>query len=1421
MKQRILHLMALFVLMMSAASPAFAYSFPYYYTTVCEVDGVTYYVSFDETAGVARLDDVASQIKDTQFTIPSSFRYKDVDYPVVAFRNYAYTVDQPYVKELTLPSTLEIVGSHAFTHWKNVKTIDIPASVNTFEDYPFYGCDYMNVIMHSDTPPTCTSGLSSSGGSSHIYITVPHEHFRDYSLATHYEDACILADNWEDESDPDNPAFVKTGEVADGELGYVVVSDLLPEIRKYSDVNRLIVTKGHINADDFYQLRQMRNLVYLDLSGLDIEEIPYNALYQCWQLQTVILPKTLKRIYGNAFYETGITAIDFPESLEEVNGGYTFYRCPNLKELHFPDKILSLPSYVAYNCKNLVKLTLPAHLMTLGDNAFAFCNLCYESEDEVSLVKTKRFAPGEEGDEEDGDGDGDGDGITGDDEEDGSVVHTEEPDATIEWEGNASQIRREEIGANTSLLQLQCTGKVNHIDYIFNLQVNAPLGSDAPLAPGTYPINNTGALGTVLASAGPDGDTPYSYMEETWLVKSQTLHIGDYYLTSGLLTVEDMGDGTTKLTLDAYSQKGSHFIVHYTTKYYDGENADPYYTERILHESFNLKAQQFTAQAFTEEETLLSLIWDCPESHKHEAEDNYSRLVAVLDIYAPKDDVTGVAPGTYHINFTATPGSIQASNGSLEPLSNVIITRQHPEHEGCVGNMQFVYLTSGTLVVEKVGDDGVRMVLDATSVYGTKFHMVYGDVEEESNEPYYVIIPGSLKEIPYRAFYENKYLRVKIMDGVETIGSEAFHYDYIGTITMPPSMRTINDNAFAVCQISELNLNEGLETINTFAFRNNSLLTEVTLPSSLIYCLNYPFTDCDQLTTLTSKALIPPTVKNSVPTYYARDIKLRVPIWSFQEYMTTPGWLEYQDYIEIMEDELPENIYVNKDFEFVLRQSQLDKNPTYRPNLRMMWNTENIDDGFGHVKTERGNLTISTSSGKMRLSSFSTYFSPYAKYYSDYSRFYYNWDYDYDYQRTKYNGNALVVKGSMTADQQTINLMLMNDLWQFVTFPFDVNVCDIVPEDPGTQWVIRTYDGQARANRDFDNAWVGLTESDKLEAGRGYVMKCYNSSNTGYYSDPVLFTVKPVDHNITGQRLFTSVDQDVDLYKYENESEATLQQNYSWNLIGNQYPCFYDTRWLDTYGVFLVWDSYNKTYAAFDPEMDKYVLSPGEAFFMQRPIDPNDPAEQGTLTFREQGRQTYRNPDDLKTSVNIRRRAREVGKTRQMFNLNLTDGRLTDRTRVVFNEQATLKYEAGKDAPKFMSDNFQTPQIWTMGGSTEYSINERPMGDGTVNLGLRVNATGLYTISKGDVNTDARLFILDKQTGTTAELTDEKGYEFHAEAGTNTNRLVLMVKAADEADAIRNIDSLQAEGESYDLSGKKATQNQKGVIIKNGVKVMK
>lgn len=999
-------------------------------------DGSWYYLDTEHHLAqlyyLASGDDVP-----TELTVPDIVTSNDEKYVVVAYSGSYYNSNNP-VRKLHLPSTLRYIMQYAFANYGSLTDIDIPASVEKIDGAAFYAWSNRNIHFLGTTPPEATGRLNSADDAP-LNIYVPAKAFKEYVVADYIKDKLVLSDDWSVIGD------VTVSDVDNGELGYIVVADALPEVRKYAEINRLTVTSGQLNSDDFYQIRQMPNLTYLDLSGVDIAEIPSQALRYCRNLKTVILPKTLTTIANQAFAYSGVKYITLPETFTTFTGTANFYDCDSLRTIVIPDSVKALPNECFSACDSLHYVTLPAALESMGSTCFASC-----------------------------------------------------------------------------------------------------------------------------------------------------------------------------------------------------------------------------------------------------------------DIY---------------------------------------------------------------------------------------------DID----------IPGTLATIPYQAFSNNTNLStVTFHEGLVYINYKAFiSCKSITNLVFPSTTKYIGEQAFSSCSsLADIELNEGLETIYYYTF-SSAALTEVTLPSSLISALYYPFSNCP-ITKIVANSLIPPTVNNMCVCNNPDNVELSVPLWSFQEYMTTPGWLEYQNHIKIITDNLPENVYINKDFEFVLRPE--DDATDYHPNIRLMQNDQEIDDGFGHTKYERGNLTISSRS-KLAVGQFSMYFSPYAKYYADYSRFYSSNNYTYDYYRTEYNPNTLIVRGEMRAEEQTINLMLYNNRWQFISFPFDVEMKDIVPTDPTTQWIVREYSGAERAAQNFDATWQDIPSDGTLKAGRGYIMMCYSKDR----SNPE-FTVTPLKNSLNRQKLFNSSDVQTALEEHESEFE----QNRSWNLIGNPYPSFFDTRFIDTEAPFLIWDSYNRTYRAFSPVDDDYILNPGEAFFIQRPTSGGE-----TLRFMNGGRQTYRNPSDLKVSDVKREQGRTIRSDRHVYNITLTDGDMADRTRIVFNPEAKPTYETARDAAKMKAMNADMPQLWSEAAGVQYAINERPATTDAISLTVSVAHAGDYTFSLAENSAAGTILLTDTKTGITTNLATSD-YTFSSTAGTINDRFLLNITSEDATAISYPITSEDRESASdaatYNLTGQRVDGNYRGIVIKNGKK---
>lgn len=137
---------------------------------------------------------------------------------------------------------------------------------------------------------------------------------------------------------------------------------------------------------------------------------------------------------------------------------------------------------------------------------------------------------------------------------------------------------------------------------------------------------------------------------------------------------------------------------------------------------------------------------------------------------------------------------------------------------------------------------------------------------------------------------------------------------------------------------------------------------------------------------------------------------------------------------------------------------------------------------------------------------------------------------------------------------------------------------------------------------------------------------------------------------------------------------------------------------------------------------------------------------------------------------------------RDVYNLTLMGDDAADRTRFVINPRAEIDYDPSHDAAKMFSEDLRSAQLFTIEADGDYAINERPLGDGIIRIGVKFAQNGTYTIALKD---GKKATLVDEQEGRQVEL-DGNGYTFSAKAGEDRNRFY--IKLADKTTGIEWVD---------------------------------
>lgn len=624
----------------------------------------------------------------------------------------------------------------------------------------------------------------------------------------------------------------------------------------------------------------------------------------------------------------------------------------------------------------------------------------------------------------------------------------------------------------------------------------------------------------------------------------------------------------------------------------------------------------------------------------------------------------------------------------------------------------------------------------------------------------------NVKNIAYRAFYSCDSLR-SIKDVVpvtidreafsncrklenfnfsriKSIGYESFYLCYSLKEADLTTLTSIEDRSFCACtSLKKVTFGNDITTIKSSAFHVCDSLEEVILGSSINSLeSNCFYSDKNALKRVYITAPAPPAV-GSAPFYSPTSVTLYVPEYAMVSYKLDNYWSKFTK-VE-PNPNTPDKVNLYKKLELT-------------SNARI----PNSPDIFLGA---RGALIVNGDN---------------AQTFGNYTQ----------YMTIAENTSASLISRckQMTSTSSQFNFYLGSGYWYYLCMPFDVKRSDIILPK-GTSLAVRYYDSESRATNGATGNWKDVAADAVLQTGKGYIFRLSSSGNVG-------FPATEETHNA----IFRSEAITTPLVQYP----AVESANAGWNFVGNPYPCFYDIYYMDFAAPITTWDVDNSTYNAYSATDDEFVLSPQQAFFVQKPelVD--------AITFQPAGRQINKTIDH--SALAKRRAASNKQVQRKLVDVSLTCADRTDRTRVVVNANASDDFCADNDAVKMMAYE-GTPQIYTIAGADQLAVNEGAHRSGSVALGMYLPADDTYTIAIDRDELGAKLLDYGVEVEMPYTFSAAEGYaddRFTITFETSTTGINTVATDAKTDDAIYTIDGRCVNSTA-----------QKGIYIQNHKKIVK
>lgn len=262
------------------------------------------------------------------------------------------------LESVTLPKGITEIPEATFYECEGLKTVVIPEGVEVISSESFYGCKSLSEV---EFPKSLTSiGDYAFQGCTSLKTVTLTENVQNLGSYIFFDCKSLSGI----ETDDNNPMFESRDGVLFTKDGVTLVR--YPEAKKDESY---VIPEG---------CTQLANGSFVDAVYLKSIDLGSAAVYgidvffRCTGLESISIPEGASSISSNMFsYCSSMKNISLPSTLKYIED-YAFYTCAGLKEVTVPEGTEKIGAYSFFNCIELKSLKLPDSVSEIGDGAMGY-----------------------------------------------------------------------------------------------------------------------------------------------------------------------------------------------------------------------------------------------------------------------------------------------------------------------------------------------------------------------------------------------------------------------------------------------------------------------------------------------------------------------------------------------------------------------------------------------------------------------------------------------------------------------------------------------------------------------------------------------------------------------------------------------------------------------------------------------------------------------------------------------------------------------------------------------------------------------------------------------------------------------------------------------------------------------------------------